>query len=557
MEKKTLIHYFYEKEQANPDAPFLNQPFGDNWEMYTWGQVGQMARKIANHILQQGLSKGSKIGLVSKNCREWVITDIAIMMAEMVSVPFFPTLTGDQLAEVLEIGDVEMLFVGKTEVWESMKTGIPSGMPLVKFPHYEDHDTIDMGVAWDSILENTAPLVGTPSAQIADLWTIIFTSGTTGTPKGVMHDYNNVHEVIASNIAHNPLKLLLDGTMRQFSYLPLNHIAERTLLVVCLAFGGQIFYTENMERFAQNLHAAKPTIFFAVPRIWTKFMQGVLAKMPQAALDAVLSDPVKAPIVQKQIATQFGLQNSISNISGAAPIAQATKDWWARLGLPIGEAFGMTENFASCSFLPDDVARPGSVGKIQPGTALKIDEETGEILTKAPWTMKGYYKSPEKTAETLADGWLHTGDKGRLDEEGYLYIIGRVKDTFKTAKGEFIIPTKVEDKFSENNDIETMCLLGLGMPHPVLMVALSEIGLAKSKDAVAESLQATLSAANVDLPNYTRVATIVIDNGGFSVEKGTLTPTLKVKRNQVHELYKENLHDYCTSVDKIIWTEAS
>ena len=138
MKKKSLIHYFYEKEQANPDSPFLNQPYGDNWETYTWGEVGQMARKVANYILQQGLPKGSKIGLVSKNCREWVITDLAIMMAEMVSVPFFPTLTGDQLAEVLKIGDVQFLFVGKTEVWDHMKTGIPADMPVVRFPHYED-----------------------------------------------------------------------------------------------------------------------------------------------------------------------------------------------------------------------------------------------------------------------------------------------------------------------------------------------------------------------------------------------------------------------------------
>jgi len=554
MEAKALINYFYEKERETPDRPFLNQPFGDAWEMYTWGQVGQMARKVANYILAQGLPKGSKIGLVSKNCREWVVTDLAIMMAEMVSVPFFPTLNGDQLAEVLEIGDVEMLFVGKTEVWDLMKSGIPSDMPVVRFPHYVDCDQIDIGEDWDAILANTAPLEGTPSASMDELWTIIFTSGTTGTPKGVMHDYHNVHEMITFNKEHNPLRLHLDGSMRQFSYLPLNHIAERTLLMVCLAYGGQIFYTENMERFAQNLNQAQPTIFFAVPRIWTKFMQGVLAKMPQATLDAVLSDPVKAPVVQQQIATQFGLQNSISNISGAAPIAQSTKDWWARLGLPIGEAFGMTENFAFCSFLPDDVAKPGSVGRPYPGSQLHIDADTGEIKTKAPWTMKGYYKSPEKTAETLAEGWLHTGDKGKLDDDGYLYIIGRVKDTFKTEKGEFIVPTQVEDKFSKNNDIETMCLLGLGMPQPVLMVALSEIGLAKPKATLEESLHATMSAANDALPNYTRVSTIVIANSGFSVEGGTLTPTLKVKRNQVHDLYKDKLHDYCTSSDKIIWT---
>jgi len=206
MQKRTLIHYFYDKEKATPDSPFLNQPFGDKWEMYTWGQVGQMARKIANYILQQGLPKGSKIGLVSKNCREWVITDLAIMMAEMVSVPFFPTLNGEQIAEVLEIGDVKFLFVGKTEVWDSMKTGIPADMPVVRFPHYEDHNEVDRGAEWATILENTPPLAGSPSAGIDDLWTLIFTSGTTGTPKGVMHDYNNIHEMIVFNKEHNPLR---------------------------------------------------------------------------------------------------------------------------------------------------------------------------------------------------------------------------------------------------------------------------------------------------------------------------------------------------------------
>jgi long-subunit acyl-CoA synthetase (AMP-forming) len=553
MEKKALIQYFYEREKTSPDNPFLNQPFGDNWEMYTWGQVGQMARKVANYILQQGLPKGSKIGLVSKNCREWVITDLAIMMAEMVSVPFFATLSGEQIAEVLDIGDVEMLFVGKTEVWGSMKTGIPSDMPVVRFPHYEDCDKVDIGTDWTTIMESTSPLEGTPAASMDELWTIIFTSGTTGTPKGVMHDYNNVQEVITFVKEVNPMRSVLDGTMRLFSYLPLNHIAERVLLVTCIAFGGQIFYTESLERFGQNLHSAQPTTFFAVPRIWTKFMQGILSKMPQAALDAVLADPVKAPVVKKQIATQLGLQNSSSNISGAAPIAQTTKDWWAKLGLPIGEAFGMTENFAVCSFLKDDVAKPGSVGKPHIGTELKIDEASGEILTKAPWTMKGYYKSPEKTAETIVDGWLHTGDKGKLDEEGYLYIIGRVKDTFKTAKGEFIVPSKVEDKFSENNDIEAMCLLGLGMPQPVLLVAPSEIGLNKSAEELKESLQNTLTKANEQLDNYTKVTTCVICNDALSVEKGTLTPTLKVKRNKVHELYKDRLPEFCDCEESVIW----
>ncbi len=553
MEKKALIQYFYEKETTQADQPFLNQPFGSEWETYTWGEVGQMARKVANFLLQQNLPKGTKVGLVSKNCREWVIADLAIMMAEMISVPFFSTLSGEQIAEVLEIGDVELLFVGKTEVWDSMKTGIPSHMPIVKFPQYQGDNVIDRGTAWEDIMTSYSPITGTPAAAIDSLWTIIFTSGTTGTPKGVMHDYNNVHEMIAFNKAANPLKVSFEGDNRFFSYLPLNHIAERSLEMMAIAAGGQIFFTENLSTFPDNLRDVSPTTFFAVPRIWTKFMQGILAKIPQAQLDVLLPDPVKGPAIKQQLAAGLGLANSRLNLSGAAPIPQATKDWYADLGLPIGEAFGMTENFAFCSFLPANVAKSGSVGKPHAVTEVKIVADTGEIITQAPWTMKGYYKSPEKTAETLVDGWLHTGDKGKLDEEGYLYIIGRVKDTFKTAKGEFIVPSKVEDKFSDNNDIEAMCLLGLGMPQPVLIVAPSEIGLNKSPEELKESLNKTLITANEQLENYAKVTTCVICKDALSVEKGTLTPTLKVKRSKVHELYKDRLPEFCDCQDSVIW----
>lgn len=553
MERKTLIQYFYEKETTIPNQPFLHQPFGEKWETYTWAEVGVMARKIANYILQQNLQKGSKIGLVSKNCREWIIADLAIMMAEMVSVPFFPNLSGDQIAEVLAIGDVEMLFVGKTEVWNSMKMGVPKDMPVVKFPQYEGHDIIDRGTQWEKIINEGNPLEGTPSANIDSLWTLIFTSGTTGTPKGVMHDYNNVQEVISINKVNNPLGLSFEGANRFLSYLPLNHIAERTIEVVCIAYGGAIYFIENLNTFAENLRHAKPTTFFAVPRIWTKFMQGILGKIPQQQLDAILKDPVKGPVVKKQLVAGLGLDEARLVLSGAAPIAQSTKDWFATIGLPVAEAFGMTENFAFCTFLPSNVAKPGSVGKVHPTSEVSIHPDTGEIITKASWTMKGYYNSPQKTAETLVDGWLHTGDKGRLDEDGYLYIIGRVKDTFKTAKGEFIVPAKIEDLFSDNNDIEAMCLLGLGMPQPVLIVAPSEVGLAKTASALEDSIQESLIKANTQLANYEKVATCIISKDSLNMEKGTLTPTLKVKRNKVHEIFKEKLADYCNSSEAVIW----
>jgi len=154
MTRQSLINYFYEKEASDPDKPYLHQPFGQRWETYSWGEVGAMARRIASYLLKQGLPPNSKIGLVSGNCREWIIADLAIMMAKFVSVPFFPTLSGDQLAEVIELGDVELLFVGKTTVWEDMKTGIPEELKVVRFPNYEGSDRVDVGEDWNLANDN-------------------------------------------------------------------------------------------------------------------------------------------------------------------------------------------------------------------------------------------------------------------------------------------------------------------------------------------------------------------------------------------------------------------
>jgi len=555
---ETIIQYFYKQEASNPKKPFLHQPFGETWETYNWSEVGQMARKLATHIHSKGLKPKSHIGLVSKNCREWIIADIAIMMAGHVSVPFFPTLTGDQIAEVLEIGDVDLLFVGKTEVWPDMKTGVPADMPIIKFPHYDANDKIDRGDDWDDIMKNVEPMQGYPTADIDDLWTIVFTSGTTGTPKGVMLNFSAPYSLLKDTEEYNALELSQSGDNRFFSFLPLNHIAERSIVEnSSITYGGEIFFTESLARFADNLQYAKPTVFFAVPRIWTKFMLKILDKMPQKKLDTLLKIPILSSMVKKKIKTGLGLHNSRANVSGAAPIPQSTKDWFAKIGLPIAEGYGMTENCAACTFMKVDEAKPGSVGRPQGSAEIMIAPETQEILMKAPYVMTGYYKSPEKTAETLKDGWLHTGDQGKIDSDGYLFITGRVKDTFKTSKGEFIVPSKIEEKFSENSDIEQLCLLGLGVPQPVLTVVPSEIGLQKSKEDLIESLCATLDAANKDLPNYERVSTIVVVKEPFSIENGTLTPTLKVKRSKINELYRDRLLADCECDEKVIFEEDS
>ncbi|MEM1124340.1 MAG: AMP-binding protein [Bacteroidota bacterium] len=556
MSLKSAVELFCDREKSTPNAPFLRQPFGDKWEIYTYGEAGQMVRKMAAGLKKMGLKENAHVGLVSKNCREWVIADLAIAMAGYVSVPFFATLTGQQISQVLELGDVDLLIIGKIDipVWKDMKTGIPSDMPCIKMYQYDDQAKIDRGTDWQELLNNNAPLQAVDFPDINSLWTIIFTSGTTGTPKGVMLRHAAQAELLEAVRKDNFMKMDFGGNNRFLSFLPLNHIAERVVIEgACLAYGGVLSFAESLDTFAKNLSETNPTVFFAVPRIWKKFQMGILSKMPQSRLNLLLKIPIVSGIIKKKLQDALGLRESRSNLSGAAAISQELKDWFGNIGIPITEGYGMTENCAACTVLDAADYRPGSVGKPQPGVELKIVEETGEVCMRAPYVMDGYYKSPDKTAEVIKDGWLHTGDQGRIDEDGYLYLTGRVKDTFKTAKGKYIVPSPIEFKFANNKDIEQLCLVGLGMPQPMLIVFPSELGQAKERAELIESLEASLGAANKELASYKKISTIIVAKEAFSVENGMLTPTLKVKRPQVNNRYLQLLEGWHSAKAKVVF----
>ncbi|MEM6802971.1 MAG: AMP-binding protein [Bacteroidota bacterium] len=545
---------FYEWEKKTPDQVFLRQPFGDKWETYTWKETGLMARKLATGLKSLGLPPKSHIGLVSKNCREWVIADLAIIMAGYVSVPFYPTLTSDQISEVLRLGDVAALFVGKMEVWEEMKQGVPKDIPMIAFPHYEGNSKVEEGEQWHEFIDRFEPMKEDYLPDLEDIWTIVFTSGTTGTPKGVVLPWYILESTKELVEQRNTLKVSKEGDNRFFSYLPLNHIAERVVVESnAFAYGGTISFVENLETFAKNLQNTRPTVFFAVPRIWSKFQLGVLAKMPQEKLERLLKIPILSSLVKGKIKKGLGLDKARVTLSGAAPISESLKLWYRKIGLHIAEGYGMTENCAICTSLDGKDQRPGSVGTAQPLAQLKIDEDTGEILMKAPYVMKGYYKDPERTAETIEDGWLRTGDQGRIDKDGYLYITGRVKDTFKTSKGKFIVPAPIEWKFEHNPDIEQICIMGLGCPQPMAMVVPSEIGKAKPTEALKSSLSKTWEEVNQDLPNYQKVSTIIVAKESWGVENGLLTPTLKVKRGAMNQKYKDHLLAWHEHNDTIIF----
>lgn len=549
---KLLIEYFYEKEKSRATLPYLHQPFGDTWETYTWAEVGDKARRLATWLKQQCPKETAHISIVSRNCREWVIADIAIMMAGFISVPFYANLDGKQLAEVIDLGDVDLLLIGKVDGWENMKTGIPQGLPVGKFPHYEDNPVIDIGTDWETIMQET-PLQGNPVSDEKSIWSIVFTSGTTGTPKGAFFTHKKASNYTTSPHFEYWLNMEEGMDLRFFSFLPLNHIAERNLFNASISKGAEIFFTENLATFGKNLKHARPTSFFAVPRIWTKFKQGLLSQMPQEQLDAMLDNPATKSAVQQQLKQALGLDKATIVITGAAPMSKYDVEWWLKLGMPLSDAYGQTENLAMTSYSPTGKVRAGAVGIIHSYVEVKIHPENQELLVKSPLNMDGYYKDAEKTAETIQDGWLHTGDAVKMDEDGYLYITGRVKDTFKTEKGQFIVPSKIEDMYGANSDIEQLCLMGLGMPHPIMAIVPSEIGAAKTKAALEESLRDTMVFVNKDLPNYTRVGTLIIAKEPFTVENGLMTPTLKVKRFNMNEKYADVLRGYCEDTRKIVW----
>ena len=554
---KTPIEYFYKWEKEIPNNPFLKQPKGDDWKVLTYAQAGQEARKMATALRDLGLPEGCHIGISSKNCYHWILADLALTIAGYVSVPFYPSLTADQLEEVLEKSDCKGLFIGKMDHWDKEREAIVDKMDVViKFPHYKGSPKIKVGYDWDRLVDITQPMKESPIPNLKDVWSILFTSGTTGSPKGVMHTHNNAALIIANETKHNNFGAFdtPTGEGRYFSFLPLNHIAERAAVEIgALQNGASISFAESLETFGKNLRETQPTFFFAVPRIWTKFQLGVLSQMPQEKLDAALAHPEMKEKVQAQIKQTLGLTHSKCNLTGASITPEPVKKWFHSLGINLREVYGMTENFGGFTVMPNDRHKPHTVGKPLPGTEGKIHPDTGEILMKMGWLMKGYYKDPALTAKTLKDGWLHTGDKGVMDEEGYIKVIGRVKDAFKTTKGKFVVPTTIEKHFGGNDNIEQICVAGLGIPQPVGLVCLSEIGQQAEKASVTANLKSELERVNQHLAPHEKLSTIVIAKEAWSDTNKMLTPTLKIRRGAINEKYMAQMSGWHEAEDVVIW----
>ena len=549
-----LIAQFYHWEDVQPNKVFLRQPKGDTWHTLTYAEAGQEARKMSSALAAKGLQQGDHIGILSKNCYHWILADLAIMMGGYVSVPFYASLPKEQLAEVIELSDLKAIFIGKLDSWGNRGEAISGEVQAIKFPHYEGSAHIDTGEKWNDLVSQHPAKTDNFIPNIDDLWTIKFTSGTTGTPKGVMLSNRSPVSMMAAEKKTNWIGLYKLPEIRCLSYLPLNHVGERIgMELIVITLGGSISFAESLDTFAQNLRDTQPTVFFAVPRIWTKFYLGVIAKMPIKKLDYVLQDPAMAPKVKAQLKASLGFSQLGVAVTGAAITPAYLKDFYKKLDIHLIEAYGMTEVGGGIANSPDLNSPQDSVGKARPGAEIKIHPETGEVLLKTPYIMMGYYKNPEKTAEVLKNGWMHSGDRGTIDENGYLRIIGRVKDAFKTSKGSYITPNPLEEVLTANNYIEQICVAGLGIPQPIALVNLSEVGKATDQAIVETSLLDSVEQLNNQRASFERISTVVIQQETWSEENECLTPTMKVRRGILDDKFGRQYLDWHEAKDKVVW----
>ncbi len=548
------LEYFYHWEKTTPNKIFLRQPFGNTWKTLTYSEAGIEARKIVTALKEKGLTKGDHIGILSKNCYHWILADIAISMGGFVSVPFYSSLPKAQLNEVVIKSDIKLLFVGKLDSWGDKEEALPKELKIIKFPHYNGNAEITVGESWTDLTKIHSPSKDNYMPELSDLWTILFTSGTTGSPKGVMLSFKSIAVIFKDEKTYNTLGIHNLKEHCFFSFLPLNHVAERIAVEGAAIFtGGNISFAESIDTFVNNLQDVQPNIFFAVPRIWSKFQSGVFAKLPQKKLDKLLKIPILSSIIKNKIRKALGLGKVEIVLTGAALTPDHLKIWYRKLGINIREVFGMTEACGAVTLSPIGDVSNSNVGKPIPGTTVRIKEESKEILYNSEQTMMGYYKEPEKTAEILIDGWINSGDKGYIDENNYLKVIGRVKDAFKTQKGIYITPNPIESNISKNDLIEQTCVVGFNIPQPIVLINLSETGVATDNKTTENNLKTMLTMINEPLANYQKLSTIVITKETWSEENDLLTPTLKVKRNKIDELYMDKYPSWHNNKSAIIW----
>jgi len=530
----------------HPNKPMFYQPVNRQWQVTSWLEAESQAARIAAGLLSLGLQPGDRVAIYAKNSVEWYISDWAIMMAGLISVPIYATANAQTIGYILEHSGAKAVFVGKLDDLLAAAALIDGRIPRIAYPY----ETLPADHFWVDWLDQFAPLAVFHSPTLDDDMTIVYTSGSTGEPKGVVLTYRNY----ASACSENQKWLAVNEKDRILSYLPLAHIVERGVIQGPGLYGGATFYfVESLDSFVEDLKYAQPTVFVSVPRLWTKFQTGVFAKMSAARLAKLLRIPLIGPLLAAKIRRALGLDKARLLGCGSAPISKSILAWYQTIGVNICEGWGMTETSGlSCSNLPFRADRVGTIGK--PGKCVEMSlSESGEILIRGDAVFSKYYRNPEETERSFSEGWFRTGDKATQSADGVYQIIGRVKETFKTAKGKYVAPVPIESLLAANPDIDQLLVMGSGRKQPIAIVVLAEHLRSAHRDQLRNSLQATLDEVNSTLESHARLDGIVVVTDSWSIENQLLTPTLKIRRSLLEARYTSiALH---TQAQSIVWQD--
>ena len=544
MEYKLPLQLLAEQVAKQPKAEWLNQPVNDQWHTTSWAEADTQARRIASGLLAQGFQPGDRISILAKNCAEWFIADLAIMMAGMVSVPIYFTAGVGTIQHVLNHSACKAIFLGKLDSVAPADQAIPKEVMSIAMPY----PTARATQSWKTWLQRYEPLAKVASPQAEDTMTISYTSGSTGLPKGVALSFKN----LAAGAFHSATTCEATASDRMFSYLPLAHITERALIEMLSLYAGcRVFFTESLEKFPANLSDARPTIFISVPRLWSKFQNQILKKLPQKKLERLLRIPLLGRFIAWKIRRAMGFDRCRLFGSGTAPISPSILTWFNNIRIPISEGWGMTETTGlACGNIPFMAKELGSIGVPLPSVEMRLSADS-EILIRGDGVFEAYYLDPEATAATFTDGWLHTGDMATKRANGTYKIVGRIKEQFKTAKGKYVAPVPIESLLASNPALEQICVMGSGRKQPIALVILTE-SPAVPDSHVRQALERQLQEVNAQLESHQRLDHIIACSGPWSVENDFLTPTLKVKRNVVEAHYVKKL-EHARLTQPVVW----
>jgi long-chain acyl-CoA synthetase len=596
---QTIPHYCFESFRRHNKRDALAFKVGDAWN-YVNGQAAiDRVKRIAMGLAALGVKEGDRVAIISENRPEWSFVDLAILSLRAVNVPIYTTQAVEQIRFILENSGAKMLFISGKKLWKHAEQAIHSVEHIEKLVFFEGDGMPDgnsraitlaeLETRGDEHARIDSDVVENALKQIHsnDLATIIYTSGTTGEPKGVML----THENFVSNIVAISKGLPIKSTDRSLAVLPLSHIFERTVFYVLCSNGVSINYCAAFDQLASHLQEVKPTIMTAVPRLFEQVYHKIVKKGKAAggwktklfdwALD-VGQEYWSAKDNHNSVSPALAAKHAVANrlvfskwragvggslrffVSGGAPLSKKLSYAFWAAGIPILQGYGMTEACVTCANRPED-NKVGSIGKPFEGIEMKIAEKDGEVLIRGRNVMQGYYHNEEATAAALdSEGYYHTGDVGYIDEDGHFYITDRIKDLFKLSNGKYIAPLQVESLLKQSPLVSQPVVVGSGRKQVGALIvpdwdALKEEMKAEGHDVkrsreelcedphFVKKVQNDAVALTRELADYERVKRVYLLPREFSIDKGEMTPTLKIKRSIIDEKYSEAIDEICGS----------